>query len=75
MKIIEVTQGLSMPITNEEADLLSKFYDENSVSRRDLTEREVVLANNLVVKDLLYRKNQSGQVTYYKKIPDKSSFA
>lgn len=74
MKIIEVVQGLSMPVTNEEADLLSKFYDNNSVSRQDLNEREIVLANNLVVKDVLYRKNQNGQVTYYKKIPAQSTF-
>lgn len=74
MKIIEVLQGLSMPVTNEEADLLSKFYDNSSVSRQDLNEREIVLANNLVIKDVLYRKNQNGQVTYYKKIPDQSAF-
>jgi hypothetical protein len=74
MRIIEVLQGLSMPVTNEEADLLSKFYDNSSVSRQDLNEREIVLANNLVVKDVLYRKNQNGQVTYYKKIPEQSTF-
>ena len=48
MKIIEVTLGFMLPITNEEADLLSKFHEGNSVSRKDLKEREIVIANNLV---------------------------
>ena len=69
MKIIEVIPGLSMPITNEEADLLSKFHEGASVSRKDLTERQVVVANNLVNRDVLYRKNQDGRITYYKKTP------
>lgn len=68
MKIIEVTQGLTMPITNEEADLLSKFREGNSVSRKDLKEREITIANNLVNKDVLSRINYDGRVTYTKKI-------
>jgi hypothetical protein len=69
MKIIEVTQGVLLPITNEESDLLSKFHEGASVSRRDLNERQVEVANHLVNKDVLYRKNQDGRVTYYKKTP------
>lgn len=69
MKIIEVTNGLSMPITNEESDLLSKFHEGDSVSRRDLNERQIEVANHLVNKDVLYRKNQDGRITYHKKTP------
>ena len=69
MKIIEVTQGLLLPITNEEGDLLSKFHEGVSVSRKDLNERQIEVANHLVNKDVLYRKNQDGRVTYYKKAP------
>ena len=68
MKIIEVTRGLLLPITNEETDLLSKFHEGNSVSRKDLNEREIVIANNLVTKDVLARINHDGRVTYTKKI-------
>lgn len=68
MKIIEVTQGLLLTLTNEESDLLSKFHEGNSVSRPHLNEREVVVANHLVTKDVLYRNNQGGNVTYYKKV-------
>lgn len=69
MKIIEVTNGLSLPITNEESDLLSKFHEGTSVSRHDLNQRQVIIANGLVNKDVLYRKNQDGRITYYKKTP------
>jgi hypothetical protein len=69
MKIIEVTSGLHMPITNEESDLLSKFHEGNSVSRKDLNERQIEVANHLVNRDVLYRKNQDGRITYYKKTP------
>jgi hypothetical protein len=69
MKIIEVTSGLHMPVTNEESDLLSKFHEGNSVSRKDLNERQIEVANHLVNKDVLYRKNQDGRITYYKKTP------
>ena len=69
MKIIEVTGGLHMPITNEESDLLSKLHEGNSVSRKDLNERQIEVANHLVNRDVLYRKNQDGRITYYKKTP------
>jgi hypothetical protein len=58
-----------MPITNEESDLLSKFHEGNSVSRKDLNERQIEVANHLVNRDVLYRKNQDGRITYYKKTP------
>ena len=69
MKIIEVTTGVLLPLTNEEADLLLKFKDGNSVSRKELNERQVEVANHLVVKDILLRINQNGRIDYSKKAP------
>jgi hypothetical protein len=69
MKIIEVTGGLLLPLTNEEADLMLKFNDRNSVSRKELNERQVEIANHLVVKDVLLRINQDGRINYSKKTP------
>lgn len=69
MKIIELLnnkQPLQIPITNEEAELLEKF-NEGEVQRQDLTEREVVVANGMVNKDVLYRKNENGRIIYHKK--------
>ena len=67
MKIVELTTGYQLPITNEESDLLSKFDSETALSRKSLTERDVVLANQLVNKDVLIRTNRDGEITYTKK--------
>jgi len=69
VKIIELLnnkQPLQIPITNEEAELLEKF-NEGEAHRQDLTEREVVVANAMVNKDVLYRKNENGRIIYHKK--------
>lgn len=68
MKIIELLnnkQPLQLPITNEEAELLEKF-NQGEVQRQDLTEREIVVANGMVNKDVLYRKNENGRIIYYR---------
>jgi len=67
MKIIELVNNLTIPITNEESDVLGRFYDKKQILRKDLNEREVAVANSLVNKDVLIRKNQDGQITYFKK--------
>lgn len=67
MKIIELVNDLRVPITNEESDVLGLFYEQNEVHRKDLNERQIELANSLVNKDILYRRNQNGRITYYKK--------
>lgn len=66
MKIVELTQQLNIAITNEEADLLNKF-DENTpvMAKRDLEDRDQVLANQLVNKNILRRiKDEQGRITY-----------
>jgi hypothetical protein len=67
MKIIELLNNLRVPVTNEEQDVLGKFRTEKIIARGDLTEREIVVANQLVNKDVLYRKNANGEITYQKK--------
>jgi hypothetical protein len=69
VKIIELLnnkQPLQMPITNEEAELLEKFK-QGEVQRQDLNEREIVVANAMVNKDVLYRQNENGRIIYHKK--------
>ena len=68
MKIVELINNVNIPITNEEAEVLDLFEDDTVVQRQDLSPRQVVLANQLVNKDILYRKNETGQITYKKKI-------
>lgn len=67
MKIVElIKHGVRMPITNEEAELLSLFTESSTISRRKLTEREIYIANQLVNKDILIRKVTDGKTTYSK---------
>lgn len=68
MKILELVNNISIAITNEEAEVLDLFEDDTVVSRQDLSPRQVILANQLVNKDILLRKNETGQITYKKKI-------
>jgi hypothetical protein len=67
MKIVELVNNVKLPISNEEHDLMLLFRNQDTLDRKDLNEREIQIANNLVVKDVLYRKNQDGKITYFKK--------
>lgn len=68
MKIIEIAGGhIQLPITNEEAEVLEKFK-QHQLPRHELNEREIYIANQLVNKDVLIRKNDNGKITYSKKI-------
>jgi hypothetical protein len=67
MKIIELLNNVSLPITNEEADLLEQFDDSSVIPRQKFNERQILVANQLVNKDVLLRRVQDGQVTYQKK--------
>ena len=68
MKIIELLNHVQLPITNEESDVLGKFDADQEVNKASLSEREQQLANQLVNKDVLLRKNQDGRITYKKKV-------
>jgi hypothetical protein len=64
MKISELTSGVNIALTNEEADLLKKI--DSNILRKDLSDREQVIANNLVIKGLLTRKKIDGKTTFQK---------
>lgn len=66
MKIVElISQNLKVAITNEEADVLAQFDEQTPVmAKSDLDERQQFLANQLVNKNLLLRKNEDGRITY-----------
>ena len=67
MKIIELTNKILLPITNEERELLEQFVDDIPIAKNQFNEREQLLANNLTVKDVLLRTNNDGKI-YYKKL-------
>ena len=68
MKIVELLNNVHIPITNEQADLLGRFQHESKISKKQLSEREQLIANQLTTQDILLRRNENGQITYTKKI-------
>jgi hypothetical protein len=68
VKIVELTQNINVAITNEEADLLSQFDEETPVmAKGDMDDRQQHMANQLVNKNLLTRKNENGRIIYKKR--------
>lgn len=70
MKIVELTNYIQLPITNEEADLLAKFQGKTKIIKSDLELREQVLASQLVNKGVLIRKSNNGTIEFFKHIND-----
>lgn len=71
MKVVEFISGLQITISNEEADLLSLFDDQQvPIAKTSLTERQQVLANQLVYKGILIRRNQDGTINYSRQTND-----
>lgn len=68
MKIVELINHVSIPLTNEEADVLGRFNEKPVIERTEFDDRERHIANQLVNKEILLRKNQDGKITYKKKI-------
>jgi hypothetical protein len=68
MKIVELTNKLLLPITNEEQEVLEQFVDDISIAKNQFNEREQLLANSLTNKDVLLRTNQDGKIHYKKRI-------
>lgn len=68
MKIVELLSSISIPINNEQADLLGRFQHEPTISKNKLSEREQVIANQLTAQDILLRRTKNGQILYQKKI-------
>jgi hypothetical protein len=67
MKIIELTDKILLPITNEEQSLLKRFSEE-SIPKKELSDREQVIANQLTIKNVLVRINKNGKIFYKKQI-------
>ena len=65
MKIVELVNKLSLPITNEESDVLGQFQETPEIRKAEFNEREQELGNSLVNKDILLRhKNEEGRIIY-----------
>lgn len=67
MRIVELLNNITLPITNEEAEILDMLQDRAEVSKRELDPRQQLMANSLVNKDVLLRIQENGRITYRKK--------
>jgi hypothetical protein len=67
MKIVELVNKIRIPITNEEADVLGQFDENKQVAKEGMNARQTLIANQLVNKDVLFRKNDNGKIYYRKK--------
>lgn len=69
MRIVELLNNITLPITNEEAEVLDLFNEDIKILYKDkLDERQIIMANKLVNKDVLYRINENGRIIYKKRI-------
>ena len=68
MRIVELLNNITLPITNEEAEILDMFEQVNELDKHKLDPRHVIMANKLVNKDVLYRINENGRIKYKKRI-------
>ena len=66
MKIVDLTKPkLSVYINTEEADLLKLFDDENPKwLKRDFDDRQLLIANQLVNKNILKRIKEDGRIVF-----------
>lgn len=65
MRIIELTANINVALTNEEADLLLAFKKPESTKfKSELSERQILVANGLINKNVLQRTQKDGRVAY-----------
>jgi ribose 1,5-bisphosphokinase PhnN len=64
MKIIQSNSGFSIIISNEQHQLLDKFQTHEHILKRQLTEREQVLASELTQRGVLTRCEVDRKLAY-----------
>jgi hypothetical protein len=70
VRIVELLNKITLPIDNEEADLLREFDDRSEIHKADLDPRQQHIANQLVNKEVLRRIRENGRITYRKKVSE-----
>lgn len=68
MKIVELLNGLGLPITNEESEILDRFDESEVIAKKDLDPHEQLIMASLVNKDVVRRQNNNDKITYSKRI-------
>ena len=64
MRFVEFKNGLITYVSGEEFDMLKMFAENKAVNKKDLSERELAVVNNLVNKEIIIRRKQNESITY-----------
>ena len=64
MRFVEFTNGIKTYVSGEEQDLLKHIDENNSVLKKDMTERQQLLASRLTGKSILIRQKNGDQIEY-----------
>jgi len=64
MRFVELLNNITLPITNEESEVLDMLQDSKQIFKSDLDPRQQLIANQLVNKDVLLRIQENGRITY-----------
>lgn len=66
MKMLDLPQGYQIMISNEQSELLDKFDQHDVILKRSLSERQQVVASELVKMGVLTRCTQQDKLAYCK---------
>ena len=64
MRFVEFKNGLITYVNGEEFDMLKMFAENKAVNKKDLSERELAVVNNLVNKEIIIRRKKNESITY-----------
>ena len=64
MRFVEFTSGLQTFVSKEEADLVEEINKNGSMNKKDLSERQQVLARRLAEKSILIRQKHNDNIQY-----------
>ena len=68
MKMADIHLGWPVQISNEESIFLLKHHYDDNIVKEDLNEQEFNMAENLVRKDVLIRKQNNHGIYYVRGI-------
>ena len=64
MRFVECTTGLQTFVSKEEEDLVEEINKNGSMNKKDLSERQQVLARRLAEKSILIRQKHNDNIQY-----------
>jgi hypothetical protein len=64
MRFVEFTSGLQTFVSKEEEDLVEEINKNGSMNKKDLSERQQVLARRLAEKSILIRQKHNDNIQY-----------